>query len=450
MKEEQVFGHMGYLPFAGSLMILLGLPLPLIAILLQRQEAYWPGFFLINALGLLVMGMGLFFVVRFNGRFHLTAHSISRTRFGRTTTLHLHEIIRLEKRDSQLIPYLRLHTTTSKMDITAQVRDFTTLETLLRAQLTHLPDEPVPTLPFTLRLPMRFYLGNLIPLLLLALFISGLLLFANANGGQADVPGLLAFLGGFLGLIVFAVVLAENGNPYKLVLGETAVTAHYLHKTRTIPLSDIQQIGREKHISTYKGIERITYPIVIIVKNGKKWRIEEKRIWTFGYTPEELLRLMQHFYDPQQSANRLIALGNQYHQQGAYEQAITAYQQAIDLYPAYHSYRLVIGDMLHEQKRYREAIRVYRDLLNALPQHDQAWHSLGMSLLAVGQWQQAGDAFDQALAFGTTDATLYYGALAYARQQQPERARAYLEQAIQFNAAWRNTAQQEPYLKDLL
>lgn len=301
MREERVFHHIPYLPLAGGLMLLLGLPLPIIAGVLQQHEPNWFGFVLINGLGLVVIGSGLFFIVRFNGRFHYTSTTISRVRFGHSTTFAFRDIIRLEKHNSPLVPYLRLHTTGQTMDITNQVIDFTTLEQLLRTQLSQLQDNLPMSLPITLYLPARFYLSNFLTLFVLILFLGGLLLMAASSGGQADIPGLMAFCGGFMGIIVLAALFSENGDPYKLILTQTAVIAHYLHKTKTIPTTTMQQIMRERHTASYKGFQRITYPIVITQTNGKKWVLEERRIWAFGYTPQQLLEMMQYFYDSQDS-----------------------------------------------------------------------------------------------------------------------------------------------------
>ncbi len=111
----------------------------------------------------------------------------------------------MEKRDSLLVPFLRLHATAGTLDISSQVQNYSQLEKLLRQKLTHLEDE-TPRLPLTLRLPQRYYLGNLALFLLLALFIGGLMLFPGGENIRDVLPFVLGFLAIFMGVIGLVVL----------------------------------------------------------------------------------------------------------------------------------------------------------------------------------------------------------------------------------------------------
>lgn len=57
----------------------------------------------------------------------------------------------------------------------------------------------------------------------------------------------------------------------------------------------------------------------------------------------------------QKRANELIEQGNSFRRQKKYEQAIKAFEEAVWLFPAYGSFKLIIGDMLLELQRYKKA-----------------------------------------------------------------------------------------------
>lgn len=293
--RSETFRAVLNLPVAGGLMLLLGLPLPAVAWLAYRQEPNLAAALLIAALGLLVGGLGLFFIVRFSGRFHLTATGIRRQRLGRETAVAFADVTRLEKHDSQLVPYLRLHTRGGHMDLTSQVVDFPRLEQLLREHLAHLQPRLPAAPPLTLRLPASHFAKNLLPLLALALFLGGLLRLTIGDAWREAAPDVLTFLGLFFGFLALVVLLDETGDPIRVELGETAVTARYLHRRRTLPAAGLR-VARVRRVRTYRGFERVTYPIILTPAAGKPLRIEERRIWQYGYTPEELLAVLRSFY----------------------------------------------------------------------------------------------------------------------------------------------------------
>jgi tetratricopeptide (TPR) repeat protein len=154
----------------------------------------------------------------------------------------------------------------------------------------------------------------------------------------------------------------------------------------------------------------------------------------------------------QKQANRLISQGNALHKEGNLPHAITAYQQAIDLVPAYRSFYLVIGDMQFELERYDDAAQSYITLLDEFPEHDQGWCGLGQCYMMQQRVQEAADAFDKALIHNPKDAfALYYGAMSHAALENHAKAHALLRAALVLRPDWREKADAErllhPYME---
>jgi len=159
--------------------------------------------------------------------------------------------------------------------------------------------------------------------------------------------------------------------------------------------------------------------------------------------------------DPKQSqANELIRRGGDFVEAGQLDQAIAAYREAIALlpgHPAYQSYRFVIGDMLFRLQRYEEAAREYQATVELVPEHDQAWQSLGQCLALSGRYAEAAQACERCVALDPKAAQAWYcGAAAYAKLGDADRARQWLAQALKLQPAWKAQAEQDALLKAYL
>ncbi len=158
--------------------------------------------------------------------------------------------------------------------------------------------------------------------------------------------------------------------------------------------------------------------------------------------------------NPQQQANELIKQGNALSKQGQTEAAIAQYREAMALMPGspiYGAYNFPIGDMLFSLQRYREAATAYRQAIEFVPEHDQAWNSLGQCLLMTGDYEEAAQAFERSAALVPDDAARWYSAAqAYAKLNDEDRARACLKRALQLKPEWQAQAKQDTLLTNYL
>lgn len=100
--------------------------------------------------------------------------------------------------------------------------------------------------------------------------------------------------------------------------------------------------------------------------------------------------------DAQGRANELIERANALHNAGQKLEAAPLYVQGAELFPAYASFALVAGDTFREAGRHSDAVGAYEACLAGVPDHDQAWLGMGVSLLALGRREEAREAYGHA------------------------------------------------------
>ena len=91
--------------------------------------------------------------------------------------------------------------------------------------------------------------------------------------------------------------------------------------------------------------------------------------------------------------NEYHNLGNLLQESGKFEEAVTAYQKAVELNPdfswSYHS----LGDVLQQLERWEEAVAAYRKAVELNPDFSWSYHNLGDVLLKLEQWEEAAAAY---------------------------------------------------------
>ncbi len=82
-------------------------------------------------------------------------------------------------------------------------------------------------------------------------------------------------------------------------------------------------------------------------------------------------------------------LGNSLQESGKFDDAATAYQQAVDLHPdsswCYHS----LGDVLLKLERWEDAVCAYNKAVELNPDFSWSYHNLGDALLKLRRWEEA-------------------------------------------------------------
>ncbi|MEG4027523.1 MULTISPECIES: tetratricopeptide repeat protein [unclassified Microcoleus] len=86
-------------------------------------------------------------------------------------------------------------------------------------------------------------------------------------------------------------------------------------------------------------------------------------------------------------------LGNFLQESGRFDEAVSAYKQAIELNPnfswSYHS----LGDVLLKLEQWDEAVAAYKKAVELNPDFSWSYHNLGDALLKLRQWEEAAAAY---------------------------------------------------------
>ena len=408
---------------------------------------------------LLVLMFFPFYVVawvmlwRFNGRFHLTNDAIILKQLGRTTEIAYTDIINMEEHSQLGAPYLRLRTHQNKtLIILFQTEHFSDLYVTLKKHVTIVQQAENVAFPLHLQLPANYYWKSLV-LISLALLFFGLLAAGLVNQeAHLTVWHGLGFMGLFILVVFFVAYESEGKPPTAVIFSDMSVQTQYLFgKPKEWSAKEIRRITRERQERYYKGTTHVTHPLVITFQDGQKFQLDENRIWLFGYVPDRLFAILAQHYPSQPTANGLIAQANSFYEAGDLETAVPLYQQAINIYPAYMSYKLVVGDALFALKRPSDALVAYQELVEFMPEHDQGWTGVGRCQMLLGDLSAAADAFTKAIRLNPEDAVAHYNlAMVQAKQNKRTAARASLNRALALRPEWQAHVQQDAFLREIL
>ncbi|MBD3307938.1 tetratricopeptide repeat protein [candidate division KSB3 bacterium] len=127
-------------------------------------------------------------------------------------------------------------------------------------------------------------------------------------------------------------------------------------------------------------------------------------------------------------------LATAYAGQEEFEQAINAYQKALDLNPEYQPAYLGLGKITAQLGQYQKAAEIYDYAAELDPQHEAVYTHLGNLAFMQEDYARAISAFQQALDLNPFNMNAYNGlGLSYARQGDFDRAFALYEEALQQN-----------------
>ena len=131
--------------------------------------------------------------------------------------------------------------------------------------------------------------------------------------------------------------------------------------------------------------------------------------------------------DPHKLLNEANALASA----GRYEEAIGAYEAAIDESAELRGYRLVVGELLFELQRYEAAAIVFEEVALEDPQRAQAFEALARARQLLGDVYGAIGAIDRALSLAPQWPDALYLAAQLCREAgMHDTARARLSAAI--------------------
>jgi len=102
--------------------------------------------------------------------------------------------------------------------------------------------------------------------------------------------------------------------------------------------------------------------------------------------------------------NQGIALGSL----GKYDEAIQAFDKAIEINPQYEAAWYLKGAALNRWGMYSDAVQAYDKVIEINPRNESAWHGKGITLGNLGKYDEAVQAFDKAIEINPKNAVGWY------------------------------------------
>jgi tetratricopeptide (TPR) repeat protein len=163
--------------------------------------------------------------------------------------------------------------------------------------------------------------------------------------------------------------------------------------------------------------------------------VEQSRIFAAGQDFEVTLRCCREAINLSgYNATAWLTKGSALVDLGRYEEAITAFDQAIDINPDDHAALYNKGVALDKLGRYEDAITAYDQALAIKPDKHAAINNKGVALGKIGRYEDAIAAYDQALAIKPDKhAALYNKGIAFGKLDRYEEAITAFDQAIDIN-----------------
>jgi tetratricopeptide (TPR) repeat protein len=477
-KMFQVYPSARYLKVAGRGLLLLTGLLYLLAILLLLPT----GASLLDGLVFIIISLpflllGILFNRAGSGRYVLTDEALlwqvaNRERRLAYQDLHAYSLVGTLPRADLL-----LSTDRARIRISHQVEGFFELYRELRRRSTALQDAPSSNVPWELSVQpdhvRRGNTGQLATILLTGLiallvtYLSQDLNLLRAYLRPGATPATLAFgmlqVTVLIAALVVGVSLADllSLNSLTFLVGEIRAQ-HALGRERRWSGQDVIEISRQRHEQLFRGGTRVDFPLYILFANGEKLEITDSWAAAHDADLDQLQNSLRLLYLPPQpgaerppdvrsTADDLIQQGDQHFRLGSFSEALNAYQQAIQLFPAYRFYNQQAGELLQQLGRYEDAAAAYQDLLEFAPGSDRGWKGLGECWLQMGRYEQAAQAFERSIEINSEDGGVFYSAAqAYRRLNNQARARDCLQRALRLRPELKADIQGDTAMQELL
>lgn len=91
-----------------------------------------------------------------------------------------------------------------------------------------------------------------------------------------------------------------------------------------------------------------------------------------------------------------------------FEEAIDAYDMAIEVDPKYVTAWKNKGNVLYSLGRYNESLEALNKAIEIVPEYGLAWYSKGLTLYELGRYEEAAQAYDKALETFPDNAGIWY------------------------------------------
>ena len=126
-------------------------------------------------------------------------------------------------------------------------------------------------------------------------------------------------------------------------------------------------------------------------------------------------------------------MGNAYGRQGAYAQAIEAFQKAVEIKPDNHEAWNNMGVAYEKQSDYTKAIEAYQKAVEIKPDLHEAWTNMGLVYEKQGNYSKAIEAYQKALAINEASGALTGLGWLYFILKDKDNAKQYFEREVQVN-----------------
>ena len=129
------------------------------------------------------------------------------------------------------------------------------------------------------------------------------------------------------------------------------------------------------------------------------------------------------------------SLGTYYREQGRVEQALKAYQSALDISPNHPRYSQIIGLLYYQQGQYQESISYSQKAIEIQPDLLEAIRNLGNAYIRLGKFQKAISYLQEGLKQDPNNSQIHNSlAAAYFSLNQHTKAIYHFQKAISFDA----------------
>ncbi|MFD2570085.1 tetratricopeptide repeat protein [Spirosoma soli] len=139
----------------------------------------------------------------------------------------------------------------------------------------------------------------------------------------------------------------------------------------------------------------------------------------------------------------LIELGNIYHEQNKYAEAISVYKQAVEINPKSEIAWYGLGSSFYWLNDYEQAISAYKKATQIKSDFESAWHNMGLAHINQQEYQQVHYAFSKVIELNPSNITAWRNlGIIYVMQEDYDQALNAFLKIIQLNPddpfAWNN------------